>query len=57
MQTNRLSLKLCLLGIFFAFIAAPAFAQDASWEHELTAWRAQHVADLLKPAGWLSHRA
>jgi uncharacterized protein (DUF1684 family) len=54
MQTNRLSLKLCLLGILFAFIGAPAFAQDASWEHELTAWRAQHVADLLKPAGWLS---
>jgi uncharacterized protein (DUF1684 family) len=54
MHTNRLSLKLCLLGIFFAVIAAPVFAQDASWEHELTAWRAQHVADLLKPAGWLS---
>jgi len=54
MQTNRLSLKLCLLSIFFALIVAPAFAQDTSWEHELTAWREQHVADLLKPAGWLS---
>src|SRR5580704_6855392 len=54
MHTNRLSYKLRLLGIFCALLAAPAFAQDASWEHELTAWRAQHVADLLKPAGWLS---
>ena len=54
MHTNRLSHKLRLLGIVFALFAAPAFAQDASWEHELTTWRAQHVADLLKPAGWLS---
>src|SRR5271165_5813281 len=54
MQTNRLSLKLSLLGILFALIATPTFAQDASWEHELTTWREQHVADLLKPAGWLS---
>src|SRR5580658_10714836 len=54
MHTNRLSHKLRLLGIFFALIAASAFAQDASWQHELTTWRTQHVADLLKPAGWLS---
>src|SRR5208282_5042569 len=54
MHTNRLSHKLRLLGIFFALLAAPAVAEDASWEHELTTWRAQHVADLLKPAGWLS---
>ena len=43
-----------LLGIVSALFAAPALAQDASWEHELTTWRAQHVTDLLKPAGWLS---
>lgn len=29
-------------------------AQDSDWQHELAAWRTQHVADLLKPAGWLS---
>jgi uncharacterized protein len=54
MHTNRLSHKLRLLGIVLALFAAPAFAQDTSWEHELTTWRAQHVTDLLKPAGWLS---
>ena len=54
MRNNRLSHKLRLLGIFCALLGAPAFAQDATWEHELTTWRAQHVADLLKPAGWLS---
>jgi uncharacterized protein len=54
MHTNSLFLKLRLLGVVFALLATPVFAQDASWEHELTTWRAQHVADLLKPAGWLS---
>ena len=33
---------------------AQAFAQNADWLHELSTWRKQHVADLLKPAGWLS---
>ncbi|MGB2591359.1 MAG: DUF1684 domain-containing protein [Candidatus Acidiferrum sp.] len=42
------------LGILCALLAVPVLAQDASFEHELKAWRAQHVADLLKPAGWLS---
>lgn len=54
MHIHRLSHKLRLLGIFCALLAAPAFAQDASWEHELSTWREQHVTDLLKPAGWLS---
>jgi uncharacterized protein (DUF1684 family) len=54
MHTNRRSHKLLLLGIFCALLAAPVFAQDANWEHELAAWRTQHVNDLLKPAGWLS---
>lgn len=42
------------MAILFALLAAPAFAQEADWQHELAAWRKQHVADLLKPAGWLS---
>src|SRR5208282_6728914 len=54
MHTSQFIRKLCLLGILCAVLAASAFAQDANWEHELAAWRAQHVADLLKPAGWLS---
>jgi uncharacterized protein len=54
MRTNRLSHNLRLLVILSALLAAPAFAQDGNWEHELAAWRVEHVSDLLKPAGWLS---
>ncbi len=54
MQMDRLFQKLRLLGILCVLLGAPAFAQDANWEHELAAWHAQHVADLLKPDGWLS---
>jgi uncharacterized protein (DUF1684 family) len=54
MYMNRFFQKLRLLGILCALLAAPAFAQDANWEHDLAAWHAQHVADLLKPDGWLS---
>jgi uncharacterized protein (DUF1684 family) len=54
MLTHRLSDKLRLLGILCALLAAPGFAQDANWKHELADWRTQHVNDLLKPAGWLS---
>jgi uncharacterized protein len=50
---GRLS-KLRWIGILFVLLAEPAFAQEANWEHELTAWRTQHAAELLKPAGWLS---
>lgn len=46
--------QLRFFGILCALLAASAFAQDANWEHELAAWHAQHVADLLKPDGWLS---
>ncbi len=54
MHTNYVFRKLRLLGILCALLAAPLLAQDASWQHELATWREQHVADLLKPAGWLS---
>jgi hypothetical protein len=36
------------------FFAARALPQDGSWQHEIIAWREQHVAELLKPDGWLS---
>src|SRR5579863_3773101 len=54
MNTNYVQRRLRLFGLFCMLLAAPAFAQDANWEHELAAWRTQHVNDLLKPAGWLS---
>src|SRR6267154_2083292 len=31
-----------------------AVSQESSWQKENSAWRTQHTADLLKPAGWLS---
>ncbi|HXJ04811.1 MAG TPA: DUF1684 domain-containing protein [Candidatus Acidoferrum sp.] len=51
---NRLLQKLRFLGILCVLLVAPAFAQDGNWEQELAAWRAEHVAELLRPAGWLS---
>jgi uncharacterized protein (DUF1684 family) len=45
---------LLLILLAAAGVAAPCMAQDSSWQHEVLAWRAQHVADLQKPDGWLS---
>ena len=45
------------IALFLSFVfsaAGPAPSQDATWQHDLVAWRAQHVADLQKPDGWLS---
>lgn len=53
-SVSRLSRKLRSLGILCLLLAAPALAQDSDWQRELAAWRSQHVADLLKPDGWLS---
>ena len=44
------SLGVSLIGV--AAIALPA--DDAAWLRDLLAWRAQHVAELTKPDGWLS---
>jgi uncharacterized protein len=54
MNKNRLFLRLSIFLLFRAALATPGFSQDADWQKELSAWRSQHVADLLKPAGWLS---
>lgn len=54
MTAKHLFRQLCLPGIICALFSTALFAQEANWERELTAWRAQHVAELLKPAGWLS---
>ncbi len=54
MHTHRLTHRLRFLWVLGTLLAAPAFAQDAEWKHELAVWRTQHVDDLLKPAGWLS---
>lgn len=39
---------------FCALLGLPCLAQDAAWQRDLLAWRAQYVADLLRPDGWLS---
>jgi uncharacterized protein len=54
MGKKRFSLKIFLLGLFLALLAAAAFSQDEAWQKELAAWRSQHIADLQRPDGWLS---
>src|SRR5260370_16439588 len=51
---GRLCAKMFAIGFFCALLGLPALAQDAAWQRDLLAWRAQHVADLLRPYGWLS---
>src|SRR5271168_2211475 len=46
--------RLILAVVVLVLIASPSHAQDAKWQSDLMAWRAQHVSDLQKPAGWLS---
>src|ERR1700742_3293039 len=49
-----------LFALIFVFVcrvvcAEPGGAQNkADWEKDLTAWRADHAADLQKPDGWLA---
>ena len=41
--------------VAFSVCASRAAGQDASsWKKDLLAWRAEHVADLQKPDGWLA---
>lgn len=54
MQTNHPFREFRGFALLFALLAAPCFAQQTNFEQELKTWRAQHVAELLKPAGWLS---
>jgi uncharacterized protein (DUF1684 family) len=46
--------KTSLAVLACAVLCGSLFAQDASWEKGLAAWRVQHTAELLKPDGWLS---
>jgi uncharacterized protein (DUF1684 family) len=54
MPVYPLFTKMFSLGLLCVLLGLPAPAQDAAWQHDLLAWRAQHVADLMKPDGWLS---
>jgi uncharacterized protein (DUF1684 family) len=49
-----------LFAVLFAFTTAVICVtslvarQNATWEQELSTWRAQHAAELQKPDGWLA---
>jgi hypothetical protein len=54
MPACRLLAKTISLGLFCALLGLPCVSQDAAWQRDLLAWRAQQVAELLRPYGWLS---
>jgi len=50
-----MSLTSLVAGLFLcSLLPLPAFSQEPDFAKEELAWRAQHVADLQKPDGWLS---
>lgn len=54
MRFRRPFLRSVLLLYFCALLLIAACRQDTSWQGDNAAWRTQHVAELLKPDGWLS---
>jgi uncharacterized protein len=54
MRFRRPFLSSVLLPYFCAILFIAACGKNASWQEANEAWRTQHVADLLKPDGWLS---
>ena len=50
-RAHRLKALLLILAIL---VASAVYAQDAGWQQEITAWRAQHAVELQKPDGWLA---
>ncbi|HEV1994763.1 MAG TPA: DUF1684 domain-containing protein [Candidatus Acidoferrum sp.] len=54
MRSQTLLAKSALLFSACAILSLSSFAQDATWQKNNAAWREEHVADLLKPDGWLS---
>ena len=54
MLGDRLFAKIFAVALLGAALSSPALAQESAWQRDLASWRAEHVADLLKPDGWLS---
>jgi uncharacterized protein (DUF1684 family) len=54
MRFRRPFLRSALLLYCCAVLFIAACRHDTSWQGDNEAWRTQHVADLLKPDGWLS---
>jgi uncharacterized protein len=42
------------LALLCWLLSVATWGQESSWQESNEAWRTQHVADLLKPDGWLS---
>ncbi len=47
MRFSTIILLLCVLWI-------PTQAQNAAWQRDLSAWRAEHAVEMQKPDGWLA---
>ena len=54
MLGDRLIARIFAVALLWTALSSPALAQESAWQRDLTLWRAEHVADLLKPDGWLS---
>ncbi len=54
MRTLRIAPAIALWLFALAIGVAPIWAQEATWQQDLAAWRTQHAADLQKPDGWLA---
>ncbi len=54
MRPHTLLAKMFALALLCAVLIFPALTQDGARQRDLASWRAEHVADLLKPDGWLS---
>src|SRR5260370_17862136 len=54
MRFQTLFAKSALLFSACMILALSLFAQDAAWQKDTSAWRAEHKANLVKPDGWLS---
>src|ERR1700744_1240470 len=44
----------CAIGVVLLAADVVSAQQNATWEKDLEAWRAQHAAELQKPDGWLA---
>jgi len=54
MRPQRRFSRTCLALSLCTLLSSAAVAQSPSWQTDLAAWRTEHVAELLKPDGWLS---
>ena len=54
MRPHSLVSRIVPLALLYALLGVSGLPQDASWQHDLAAWRASHAVELQKPDGWLA---